>query len=91
MNMRPISVWLALSLSCCSLCPQIVRAQQTLGSIERTTPEMNQLVGKDAKIEVLARGFTWTEGPVWVGGRVWRRVWRRRGGRHLGLGPTWGR
>jgi gluconolactonase len=68
MNMRPISVWLALSLSCCSLCPPIVRAQQTLGSIERTTPEMNQLVGKDAKIEVLASGFTWTEGPVWVGG-----------------------
>ncbi len=43
-------------------------AQPALGSIERLTPQFDTLVGKDAKIEVLASGFTWTEGPVWVGG-----------------------
>jgi len=43
-------------------------AQRSLGSIERTTPELNQLVPADSKIEILAEGFTWTEGPVWVGG-----------------------
>ncbi|MEZ6134461.1 MAG: SMP-30/gluconolactonase/LRE family protein [Pirellulaceae bacterium] len=42
-------------------------AQQTLGSIERLQPEFDKLVGADAKIEVLAGGFTWTEGPVWIG------------------------
>lgn len=42
-------------------------AQNTLGSIERLSPEMDRLVGPDAEIEVLASGFTWTEGPVWVG------------------------
>lgn len=44
-------------------------AQTTLGSIERLAPEMDRLLPADAKIEILASGFTWTEGPVWVGGK----------------------
>jgi gluconolactonase len=43
-------------------------AQDTLGSIERLSPKFDALVGDDAQIEVLASGFTWTEGPVWMGG-----------------------
>jgi gluconolactonase len=42
--------------------------QQTLGKLERMTPEFDKLVAADAKIEVVAKGFTWCEGPVWVGG-----------------------
>ena len=38
----------------------------TLGSIERLDPRFNALVPKDALIEVLASGFEWAEGPVWV-------------------------
>jgi gluconolactonase len=37
-----------------------------LGSIERLEPAFDSLVAPGAEIEVLARGFTWTEGPVWV-------------------------
>lgn len=44
-------------------------AQKNLGSIERLTPQFDQLVGPDAQIEILAEGFTWAEGPVWIGGR----------------------
>lgn len=43
-------------------------AQKTIGSIERLEPQLDGLIAADAKIEVLAKGFTWTEGPVWVGG-----------------------
>jgi gluconolactonase len=43
-------------------------AQRTLGSIERLEPALDALVDPAAKIEILADGFTWTEGPVWVGG-----------------------
>ncbi len=39
-----------------------------IGSIERTSPKLDELVAKDATIEVLAEGFTWSEGPCWVGG-----------------------
>ena len=38
----------------------------TLGKIERLDPKLDALVPKDAKIEILASGFTWAEGPVWV-------------------------
>ncbi len=42
------------------------QAAETLGEIERLDPAMDQLLDQDARIEILARGFTWTEGPVWV-------------------------
>ncbi len=38
----------------------------TLGMIERKDPRFDKLVPADAKIEILASGFTWSEGPVWV-------------------------
>jgi gluconolactonase len=41
-------------------------ATETLGEIERLEPAMDQLLDEDAQIEILARGFTWTEGPVWM-------------------------
>ena len=48
-----------------------VKAQQmsnfpTLGEVVRLDPAINQLISTDAKIEVLAMGFDWSEGPVWV-------------------------
>ncbi len=46
-----------------------LHAQQvrTLGTIERFDPSLDQLLAADAKLEILADGFTWTEGPVWIG------------------------
>ena len=37
-----------------------------IGRIDRFETEINQLIPKDAKIEVLCGGFEWSEGPVWV-------------------------
>ena len=37
----------------------------TIGKIVRNDPQLDELVAPDAKIEVLASGFTWSEGPVW--------------------------
>lgn len=39
---------------------------KTTGSVERLSEAINELIAKDAKIEVLAEGFTWTEGPLWI-------------------------
>lgn len=41
-------------------------ATKTIGEIERIDPAFDALVPEDAKIEVLADGFEWSEGPVWV-------------------------
>ncbi len=48
---------------------QILYSQKgfpTIGKIVRIEPEFDNLMPKDAKIEVLASGFVWSEGPVWV-------------------------
>lgn len=39
---------------------------RTLGKIDRLDARLDALVPRDATIEVLASGFTWAEGPVWV-------------------------
>ena len=38
----------------------------SIGKIERLDPAFDQLVAPGTKIEVLAGGFEWTEGPVWI-------------------------
>ena len=38
----------------------------TIGQIIRADPRLDKLIPKEAKIEVLASGFIWSEGPIWV-------------------------
>ena len=40
--------------------------RETIGSVERINPEMDLYVPKGSEVEILARGFGWSEGPVWV-------------------------
>jgi gluconolactonase len=39
---------------------------KTIGEVVRLDPDLDFLIDKDAKIEVLAEGFKWSEGPAWV-------------------------
>src|SRR5215831_12371968 len=38
----------------------------TIGEVVRLDDHINELIGREAKIEVLGSGFEWAEGPVWV-------------------------
>ena len=38
----------------------------TLGKIIRLDPKLDELLAANARIELLAAGFAWAEGPVWV-------------------------
>jgi len=38
----------------------------TLGALERLDPRLDSLIAPEARIEKLAEGFEWSEGPVWV-------------------------
>lgn len=38
----------------------------TIGRIHRDAPALDALIAPEAKIERLAEGFTWSEGPVWI-------------------------
>jgi gluconolactonase len=49
-------------LAACST-PKEIR---TTGSIERLDPALDAIIDVNSKIEVLAEGYTWSEGPVWI-------------------------
>lgn len=73
-------------------------AYPTTGSIERADEAINDLIPEDAVLEVVARGFDWSEGPLWVkdGGyllfsdippnRIYR--WKENDGLRLYLHPA---
>ena len=39
---------------------------KTTGSIERIDPTLESIISPDAKIEIIADGFEWSEGPLWI-------------------------
>jgi gluconolactonase len=39
---------------------------KTVGSIERLDPALDLIVDTDASVEILAEGYEWSEGPVWI-------------------------
>jgi gluconolactonase len=38
----------------------------TIGEVIRVDPEIDSLIAKNSKIEVIGDGFVWAEGPVWI-------------------------
>jgi gluconolactonase len=63
-----------LALASCASAPPPPSSSQSppsstfpvIGSIERLDPALDALVAPDAKVEKLAEGFGWSEGPVWT-------------------------
>jgi gluconolactonase len=39
---------------------------KSVGSIDRLDPELDNVVSTEAKIEVIAEGFEWSEGALWI-------------------------
>jgi gluconolactonase len=46
--------------------PRDVTPHETIGDVERLDPALDTLIDPTAKIEVLAEGFDWSEGPLWI-------------------------
>ncbi|QDV43107.1 Gluconolactonase precursor [Stieleria neptunia] len=60
--MRKLLSLLLLGVATCG----VAQTPSTIGQIEVLAPEMETYADAASKIEVLAGGFTWTEGPVWI-------------------------
>jgi gluconolactonase len=60
-------------VTCSSHQAKDVPPKPSLGTIERLDPALDKLIAPGTKIEKLAEGYEWAEGPVWVS----------RGGGHL--------
>ena len=71
MNKLLVTLMLTFGLFSCGTIEKIDQssALQTLpviGSIIRLDPRLDDIVPQGAKLEILANGHQWTEGPVWV-------------------------
>ena len=55
-----------LALCSISFCIGSIAQPKTIGQVITVDPHFADLVSPDAKIEVLADTFAWSEGPVWV-------------------------
>ncbi len=67
MTMRSL-VLMAVAMSAV---PTMVVAQAAEMRVERTDPALDALIAPDARIERVATGFGFTEGPLWNQGRLW--------------------
>ena len=67
------SIWLFLfALAACSAPKSQESLEQefmSIGSVERLDSSLNALIPDGAEIEVLASGFEWAEGPIWLEGQ----------------------
>lgn len=55
----------AISLLLLAACTQSV-TYPTTGRVHRFSPELDQILPPDARLEILAEGFEWSEGPLWI-------------------------
>jgi gluconolactonase len=55
-----IPAWL-LIISC-----NTMKETKTIGSVERIDASVNSVISENATIEVLAEGYDWSEGPIWI-------------------------
>jgi gluconolactonase len=62
MTRHPLLVIACILIAGCSSTKEI----KTTGTIERTDAALNDLIKEDAVVEILAEGYEWSEGPVWV-------------------------
>lgn len=48
------------------LCACNSRDMRTIGTIEQADSSLDSILHKDAPIEIIAEGFDWSEGPLWI-------------------------
>ena len=97
-----VVLFAALGTTACAATPPAEKAATISvidnGRIDRWDPAMDAIVPKDWKIEKLAEGFGWAEGPIWVksggyllftdvpGNKMWK--WSEKGGLEKFLDPS---
>lgn len=66
---RSFAILILISLFACNNNPLDKKKEsmyKTIGSIERLDPALDEIISANAKIEVIAEGFEWSEGPLWI-------------------------
>jgi gluconolactonase len=61
MNRKHFIFHVILFLSACK-----AGNMQTIGTIEKTDKGLEAIINADARVEIIADGFDWSEGPLWI-------------------------
>src|SRR5690606_11936253 len=61
-----ISFTLIMAIACNNAQQRQQPDHKTTGSIERLDPALDVVLNPEATIEIIAEGFEWSEGPLWV-------------------------
>lgn len=87
-----LSLWVSIFLFSCK------EKEKDIAWIERTDPELNTIISDSVKIETIAEGFTWSEGPLWLDEKQMLLFsdipnnsvyqWSKAGGKKLYLKPS---
>jgi len=100
-NATAVVLLAALGATACAATPPAEKTSFATidnGRIDRWDPALDAIVPKDWKIEKLAEGFGWAEGPIWVksggyllftdvpGNKMWK--WSEKGGLEKFLDPS---
>ena len=65
-NIYLLAIFAVVACSNPKIQEETVAEFQTIGSIDRLDSTINNLISSDAAIEILASGFEWAEGPLWL-------------------------
>ena len=62
--MHKLTLGICLLLAACNSTPE--HEMKRIGNVERLDPALDVILRQDAQAEIIADGFDWSEGPVWV-------------------------
>lgn len=66
MNRSIITIAFFVFMSSCNTPTTQPGKYKTIGTIERMEPALDSIIDPNTKPEIIAEGFDWSEGPVWI-------------------------
>jgi gluconolactonase len=66
-NQIVIALFILLVCAACTATKD--QSSDSYGTIERSDEGLNSLIAAEAKVELLGTGYTWSEGPLWIGSK----------------------
>jgi gluconolactonase len=94
--MNKIALGICLLLAACNA--QENNGMKTIGTIERLDPSLDVITDVNAKPEIIAEGFDWSEGPLWIADQQMLLFsdippniiykWTEKGGKEIYLTPS---
>ncbi len=62
-----IAIFIVTAMAACSNNSSMKKSvYKTIGSIEKADAALDAIISPSATAEIIAEGFEWSEGPIWI-------------------------